>query len=257
MIFRIWSTGETAIAIPHVAAEMARTVTTLQRYLGSEKVAPCATKGVLMDDRRITPLAGVLSVVLFVIALLVIESDVPDDDAPAAEIAAYFSDSLGRLAIGGMIWGIAVIALIWFLDGLRSRIGLASAQLGRLAYGFGFAAALFLLANVMPELAGAFASDTLDRDLDAGAAEVYHTIGDAFFFAAEVMLAGFFSAVGLAALKTRVLPAWLGGVSLVLALVAIIPPIGWAVVVFAFPLWLLLVSVLLWRGAEPAPTKAI
>ena len=210
-----------------------------------------------MEDRRITPLAGVLSVVLFVIAIFVIESDMPDDDAAAAEFVSYYSDNLGRLAVGAMIWGVGVIALIWFLDGLRSRIGLASAQLGLLSYGFGFAAALFLLANVMPDVAGAFASDTLDRDLDAGAAEVYHTIGDAFFFAAEVMLAGFFSAVGLAAIKARVLPAWLGGVSLILAVAALIPPIGWAVVVFAFPLWLLFVSALLWRDTEPASTQAV
>ena len=88
-----------------------------------------------MDDRRITPLAGVLSVVLFVIAIFVIESDMPDDDAAAAEFVSYYSENLGRLAVGVMIWGVGVIALIWFLDGLRSRIGLASAQLGRLSYG--------------------------------------------------------------------------------------------------------------------------
>lgn len=205
-----------------------------------------------MDDRRVTPLAGVLSVVLFIVALIVIESNAADDAASGAEISAYYGDNLGRLAVGAMIWGVGVIALIWFLDGLRSRVGVASAQLGRLAYGFGFAAALFLLANVMPDFAGAFASDTLDRDLDPAAAEVYHTIGDAFFFAAEVMLAGFFLAVGLAAIRARALPAWLGGVSLILAVAALIPPIGWAVVVFAFPLWLLLVSAMLWRESEPA-----
>jgi MFS family permease len=206
-----------------------------------------------MDDRRVTPLAGLLSVVLFVIAVFVIETgDVPDDTATGAEIAGYLGDNLGRLAVGAMIWGVGTIALIWFLDGLRTRIAPASGQLGRLAYGFGFAAALFLLATVMPDVAGAFASDTLDRDLDPGAAEAMSSLGDAFFFAAEVMLVGFFLAVGLAAVQARAFPAWLGWISLVLAVVALIPPIGWAVVVFAFPLWLLLVSALLWRESEPS-----
>jgi MFS family permease len=209
-----------------------------------------------MDDRRVTPLAGVLSVVLFVVAVIVTESGIPDDDASGAEIAAYFSDNLGRLAVGAMIWGAGIIALVWFLDGLRTHIAPASAQFGRLAYGFGYGAALFLLASVMPDVAGAFASDTLDRDLEAGAAEVFHTIGDAFFFAAEVMLAGFFLAVGLAGLRARALPAWLGGASLVLAGVALIPPIGWAVVVFAFPLWILLVSALMWRSSPPEVNRA-
>ncbi len=205
-----------------------------------------------MEARHVTPFAGVLSVVLFVISLFVIDSNAPDDDAAGLEIAAYLADNLGRLAVGVMLWGVGVIALIWFLDGLRTHIGRVSGQLGRLAYGFGFAAALFLLLSVMPDVAGAFANDTLDRNLEPAAAEVYHTIGDSFFFAAEVMLAGFFFAVGLAAVQARALPAWLGWISLVLAVLALIPPIGWAVVVFAFPLWLLLVSALLWRGT-PAP----
>ena len=78
-------------------------------------------------------------------------------------------------------------------------------------------------------------------------------MGDAFFIAAELMLAGFFSAVGLAAVRGRALPMWLGWISLALAVVALILPIGWAVVVFAFPLWILLVSALLWMRREPSP----
>jgi hypothetical protein len=211
-----------------------------------------------MDDRRVTPLAGLLSVVLFVVALFVIESgDTPGEKATGAEIAAFLADNLGRLAVGAMIWGVGTIALIWFLDGLRTRIAPASGQLARLAYGFGFAVALFLLASVMPDVAGAFASDNFDRNLDAGAAEAISSLGDAFFFAGEAMLAGFFFAVGLAAVRARALPAWLGWISLVLAVVAVIPPIGWAVVVFAFPLWLLLVSALLWRGTEPTSAQPV
>jgi hypothetical protein len=202
-----------------------------------------------MEDRRVTPLAGVLSVVLFIVSVFVVESgDMPDEDAAGAEIAAYLADSLEELAIGAVLWGLATIALIWFLDGLRTHIASAAGKLGRLAYGFGFAAALFLLASVMPDVAGALASDNLDRSLESGAAEAMTALGDGFFIAAELMLAGFFFAVGLASLQTKVLPTWFGGISLVLALVALVPPIGWAVVVFGFPLWLLLASALLWSG---------
>jgi hypothetical protein len=207
-----------------------------------------------MNDRRVTPLAGVLSVVLFVIGVFVLESgDTPGDDATGAEIAAYFADTLDRLAIGALLWGVGIIALIWFLDGLRTHILPASDQLARLTYGFGFAAALFILASVMPDVAGALASDNLDRKLDPGAAEAFDSMGDAFFLAAEIMLAGFFSAVGLAAVRGRSLPMWLGWISLALAVVALILPIGWAVVIFAFPLWILVVSALMWMRREPSP----
>ncbi len=212
-----------------------------------------------MDERRVTPLAGVLSVVLFVVSVLVAEADSnsPDDDATGAELASYLADNLGTLAIGTVLWGLGTIALIWFLDGLRTRIAPASGQLARLAYGFGFAAALFLLASIVPEVAGALASDNLDRNLEGGAAEAMTALGDGFFIAAELMLVGFFLAVGLAAVRARVLPAWVGWISLVLAVVALIPPIGWAVVVFAFPLWLLLVSALLWRQPTVETTPAL
>lgn len=207
-----------------------------------------------MEDRRITPLAGFLSVVLFVIGVFVLESgDMPDDDATGAQIATFFSDNLERLALGAICWGLGVIALIWFLDGLRTHILPASGQLARLTYGFGFAAAIFILASALPDVAGALASDNLDRALDPGAAEAFDNLGDAFFIGAELMLAGFFSAVGLAAIQRRVLPIWLGWISLILAVVAVILPIGWAVVIFAFPLWLLLVSALLWLRREPSP----
>ncbi len=211
-----------------------------------------------MEERHLTPLAGVLSVILFVASVFVVESSgVTDDDASGAELAEYLADNLGTLAIGTVLWGVATIALIWFLDGLRTHILPASGQLARLAYGFGFAAALFLLASVLPDVAGALASDNFDRSLDAGAAEAMTSLGDGFFIAAELMLAGFFFVVGLASIRARVLPAWVGGISLVLALVALVPPIGWAVVVFAFPLWLLLVSALLWRGSRPATLQPV
>jgi hypothetical protein len=64
------------------------------------------------------------------------------------------------------------------------------------------------------------------------------------------LLAGFLLAVGLAAVRLRVLPAWLGWISLVLGVVALVPPIGWAVVVFAFPLWIVGVAAFLWRDGK-------
>ncbi len=208
-----------------------------------------------MDERRMTPLAGVFSIVMFVIGVFVVESgDIPGDDATGAEHASYYADALGTLAVGAVIWGIGVIALIWFLDGLRTEINPASGQLGRLAYGYGFGAAIFLLGSLMPDVAAALAADGLDRPLESGAAEAASFLGDGFFVVAELLLAGFFLAVGLAAVRARALPAWLGWIAFLLAIVALIPPIGWAVVVFGVPLWVLLTSALLWfggRGSEP------
>jgi hypothetical protein len=208
-----------------------------------------------MDDRRVTPLAGILSVVLFVITILVIESgDTPDADASGLEVAAYLDGALGRLAVALVLWALGTIALVWFLDGLRAHISRFSDQLGRLTFSFGFAAVLFMLASFLPDLAGAFASDELEAEVEPGAAQALGSLGDGFFFGAEAMLAGLFLAAGLAALWARALPAWVGWISLALAVIALIPPIGWAVVIWGFPLWILLVSALLWRGSREAAT---
>ena len=48
------------------------------------------------------------------------------------------------------------------------------------------------------------------------------------------------------------LPAWLAWVSLVVGVLMLIPPIGWAGLIFAFPLWIVIVSVLLATRRAPA-----
>ena len=53
----------------------------------------------------------------------------------------------------------------------------------------------------MPDLAAALAGDGLDRPLESGAAEAASFLGDGFFVVAELLLAGFFLAVGLAAVQ--------------------------------------------------------
>lgn len=210
-----------------------------------------------MDDRRLTPLMGLLSVVSFVVALFVIESEnTPDADAAGAEVATYLDGALGTLAVALVIWGLGTIALIWFLEGLRTHIARRSERLGRLTLVFGFAVALLMLASFLPDLGGALASDELDGELEAGAAQAIGALGDGFFLGAELMLAGLFLVVGLAAVTARALPVWIGWLSFLLALVALIPPIGWAAVVWGFPLWVLIVAGLMWRGLESPAAPA-
>ena len=47
-------------------------------------------------------------------------------------------------------------------------------------------------------------------------------------------------------MRLRTLPRWYGWLSLALALLLLILPIGWAGFIFGFPLWLLLTSLLLY-----------
>jgi hypothetical protein len=60
-------------------------------------------------------------------------------------------------------------------------------------------------------------------------------------------------AAGLLIVRVRVLPVWLGWASLVLALGLLIPPVGWLIVLFLFPVWTLVTSVLLFLRPLPPP----
>ena len=64
----------------------------------------------------------------------------------------------------------------------------------------------------------------------------------------------------IAILRLRVLPVWWAWVSLLVALVLLIPPIGWAALIFGLPIWVLVTSLLLYlrprRGPPPQRRSA-
>ena len=126
-------------------------------------------------------------------------------------------------------------------------------RLTAIAYGSGLLAAVGLLLSIAPTAQGAFQEDELAPET----AQSLALVGDSFFGVTEFALVPMFVAVGLLTLRTRVLPVWIGWVSFFLALLLLIVPIGWAGVVWGFPLWTIVVSILLFRrGSAPAAATA-
>ena len=56
-------------------------------------------------------------------------------------------------------------------------------------------------------------------------------------------------ATALVALRHAALPRWLAWLSLIIGIVLLIGPIGWAALIFAFPIWILITSWVLWKPA--------
>jgi hypothetical protein len=204
------------------------------------------------DVERYTPLAGVLAVVGWVLGMIVIGDISGKDKGP--EILAYYKAHDGRIILGGIIWLIGTALFLWFLGSLRSRLLAAEGPEGRLtsvAFAGGVATAICLALLVGPDISGALSED----DLDASAALAIHNIVGAFFVGAEYLCPVLLAATALIALRTgALLPRWLVWITLLVALVMLIAPIGWAGLVFAFPIWTLIVSYLLWR---PATTRTL
>ena len=90
-------------------------------------------------------------------------------------------------------------------------------------------------------------NDTSDTAIDA----LVH-VGDAFFGGVELFSILLLVATGLVTLRFGGLPRWFAWVSLALALILAVPPIGWLGVIAGLPLWVLLISVLLWRRPAAA-----
>ena len=201
---------------------------------------------------RFAPLTGIVAVALWIVGVIVQESsDLADKDTPE-EILAVLQSDANTIIAGGVIFAFGVVFFIWFLGSLRSTLFAAEGGVGRLssiAYGSGMLAALSLILQVAPSVQGAFDED----DLSPEAAQALQSVGEAAFGGTEFTLLAMFAAVGLIILRTRVFGAWLGWVSLAIALLLAIIPIGWAGVVWAFPLWTLVVSVLLFRRGSTSP----
>ena len=93
------------------------------------------------------------------------------------------------------------------------------------------------------------AGSNLDRELSPEAAETLWVLGGGFFVVAEFVGVAFPGATALAILRSRAFPTWLGWVTALMAVVLIFVPIGWAILIFALPLWTLIVAVWMYAKA--------
>jgi hypothetical protein len=118
----------------------------------------------------------------------------------------------------------------------------------------GIGTAVLILCNIAPPLSGAVLVSDRDSPIDPSTATTLMFLGDGFFIAAFYAAAVFVGAAGLAVLRTGVLPRWLGWVSLVLALVMMIPWFGFLGFIFLFPVWI--VGTTLWLWSRPAMAAA-
>jgi hypothetical protein len=199
------------------------------------------------DVERWTPAAGVLAVACWVVGLI-IAGDIDSKDK-GSELLAYYQAHDGKLLVGGIVWLIGTALFLWFLGALRARLLAAEGPDGRLtsvAFAGGVATAICFALDVGPDMSGALSND----DLDASGARAVHSISDAFFLGAEYLAPVLLTATALVALRTGVFARWFAWLSLLIAFVMLIAPIGWAALVFAFPIWVLILTYLLWRPAN-------
>jgi hypothetical protein len=196
---------------------------------------------------RFAPLTGALAIPFWIAGIAIISTNAKGSKGPKI-LASYQHHSNGIL-LGGFLWSLGVLLFIWFLSTLRTHYAAAEGGTGRLA-NLAWSGGLVASAVAILIPAGDTVGALNKNDIDASGAAVLNHISDGFFVGAEYLLAVLFLASAVLALRYAALPKWLGWLSLVIGVVLLIGPIGWAAFIFATPIWTLIVSVMVWRRAE-------
>lgn len=139
------------------------------------------------------------------------------DDLPVDTMIDKLEAAKSSLLLGGALQAFVAMGLIvfgaWVARRLRSVAPPESTVPAIAMGGFGLAAALAAVAGAHTQLI----SSDAPRMVDPAIALTLHTLEENLFAAAFCVLAVAAGAVAVAGLRHRIVPAWLGGVSAVIA----------------------------------------
>jgi MFS family permease len=190
-------------------------------------------------ERRIALVAGPLAVGLW-IAGLIVENAVPSKiphHPTDAQLLTWVQGNKNAITLGAFLFMVGCAVFLWFASILRTR--LASAEGENHTFStlvFGAAAVMCALGVGMnPDIVTALNASSVS----AATAGTVHNLGDLFFIGAEVALFPLLVGAAVVAYRTAVLPKWWASVGALVGVVALIGPIGWAALIFGFPVWLL------------------
>jgi hypothetical protein len=222
------------------------------------------------NAQRMTIWSGLLFVVLTVIGFVAFtKSGYPDSNDGARKIAAYFTEHrsaalaqqfvLGLSAMAAMCFVASLVTMMWRTEAARPLAVVAAIAGAGGATMFVVGSALLTLLAYKPDVGD---PGLMRAELDGGYI---------MFNSSGFLLAVFVGAVAVAAWRMHVMPAWVGELGLVVAVLQVVgaaayaegdgafSPMGWVPLVAALSwcVWALCVCFAVWRPAEvatPAPS---
>lgn len=197
---------------------------------------------------RLAAAGGLITVVLFFIGWFIYGKG-PSAGDEAASIVQFFVDNREQVLSALFVQGLAVITMIWFMSALVLAMRDAGELLLAVATGLTLILALALgAASTMMRMGVAF---VVVRDVDPGTVAAIFRLGHILDTSQNVISAGFFFTVALAAIRTRFIPVWWGWVSVAAGLWAVISTTAWNLTGFWSPEgagFLNLVFYIVWVG---------
>jgi hypothetical protein len=205
-----------------------------------------------MKNRNLAPLTGALFVVLVLVAFFALGGSTPGGKDSAHKVVSFYKDNNTKEIIAAVVLALSAVPLLYFSALLRDR-GRAAlpgrSALPGLAYGGGVvAAAGFLTAATLH-----FALADYADNIQPAAAQAINAIDNDFFLPFAIGVVTLVFATSLVAIRSGLLPKWLGWVGVVLFVISF-TPVGF----LGFGLsgiWIVVVSILLYlRGQAPTAT---
>jgi hypothetical protein len=212
--------------------------------------------------------SGLGMVVLFIVTFIVL-GETPKVDDSAATIASFYDSHRGRVLTSMVIYGIALLLLLWFIGTVANV--LREAGEGRLAATSIAMGATFVgLQAGTIALTGALAHSVAGEG-DAGVVRAVHTLNWSVDATSAFPLAGYILAASVGLWRSAILPSWFRWPGLIVAVLVVLHGTNWAksgfwsqtggyifVTIIAALAWLALTSVLLFLRApvgQPLPAR--
>jgi hypothetical protein len=200
---------------------------------------------------RWTAGAGLLFVVFLVASFFI--TNTPGSGDSAATIRSYYVNHNVEVKVSALLVYLAVVVGVWFYVWLwryfRSFSGTEVPAVGSL-----IGAVIFAISGVLSSgIYFAFTDHT--KQLNPGALVALNQIENDLTWPMTIVgIAIFYVAAGVIIYRARALPRWLAWVSWVLTVVALVPPVSFFSLL-ATPIWVLIVSFLLWRKSASSASR--
>jgi hypothetical protein len=202
-----------------------------------------------MEKRDPRALTGALFVVLVLVAFIGLGGDTPDGDASAQKVVSFYSDNETKELIAAVVLSLGSVSLLFFSSTLRDRF--RAAVIGPSALpGFAFGAGVLAAGGFLAAAGVHFALADYAEDVQPAAAQALNALDSDFFLPFATGVAALVLASSLLAIRTKLLPPWLGWVGILLFIVSF-TPVGF--IGFGLSgIWIIVASVLLYLRGETA-----
>jgi hypothetical protein len=207
----------------------------------------------------LVPLTGILFIVLLVVGFAV-QGEPKDATHSPGDIAQWYIDNKDSVQISAFIGTVAAVPLIFFAAYLRTVLAAAEGEGAMLPI-------LVLIGLSIVAVGGAidnmllFATAERADDIPATSVQTIQAIWDNDFLPLLLGIMVFLWSVGISVLRSGALPKWMGWAAIVLAVVSLAGPIGFAAVIGS-AIWIIIASIVLTMRARSstaspaAPTAA-